>query len=197
MSQSDALTAWTGERSDRLNRLGTAHSAIATGSAGRQWFTEELNHAIIVRLSAEFQGFARDLHDEAVDGLFTPATVPVKAVLAMVGPAMKQGRKLDYGNPNPGHLGSDFGRLGLKLWPALDAAYPKKSGGWNATLEALNHARNAIAHQDDLKLTQVKAATPLTKPTITKWRKHLDAVAYAMDVVVGDYVGQVTGQRPW
>jgi hypothetical protein len=59
-----ALQAWRSTRANRLDRLQSAHTAIGGSGPGRRWLTEELNHALILRLAAEFQGFARELHDE-------------------------------------------------------------------------------------------------------------------------------------
>ena len=36
-------------------------AAAPLAAAGRRWQTEQLNWALILRLAAEFQGFARDL----------------------------------------------------------------------------------------------------------------------------------------
>jgi hypothetical protein len=34
---------------------------VRGANSGRRWITDELNHALILRLAAEFQGFARHL----------------------------------------------------------------------------------------------------------------------------------------
>jgi hypothetical protein len=60
-----ALNAWRSTRAGRLDRLRSAHTAIGGSGRGRRWVTEELNHALVLRLAAEFQGFARDLHEES------------------------------------------------------------------------------------------------------------------------------------
>lgn len=56
-------------------------------------------------------------------------------------------RSLDKGNPNPGNIGSDFNRLGMKIWTevyALDAKNERR----RALLQELVDWRNMIAHQD-------------------------------------------------
>jgi hypothetical protein len=63
-----------------------AHVAVGGAAAGRRWATQELNHAILLRLASEFQGFCRDLHDEAVLALVaaaTPNNAQVSQVLAL------------------------------------------------------------------------------------------------------------------
>jgi hypothetical protein len=59
---------WASARTDRIKRLRAAHQTLGGTGPGRRWVTDELNHALILRLASEFQGFARDLHDES--GLF-------------------------------------------------------------------------------------------------------------------------------
>jgi hypothetical protein len=63
-----SLNTWTTVRAQRIKRLRAAHEAFGGTGPGRRWVTDELNHALILRLASEFQGFARDLHDEC--GLF-------------------------------------------------------------------------------------------------------------------------------
>ncbi|MDX6343200.1 MAG: hypothetical protein QOH87_3338 [Trebonia sp.] len=55
---------WAAARANRIKRLRAAHEAFGGTGPGRRWVTDELNHALILRLASEFQGFARDLHDE-------------------------------------------------------------------------------------------------------------------------------------
>jgi hypothetical protein len=54
---------WRKERSERLDELLHAHQSVGGPSRGRRWRTATLNEALLLRLAAEFQGFARDLHD--------------------------------------------------------------------------------------------------------------------------------------
>lgn len=62
---SAALVTWKTGRASRLDRLEAAHAAVyGTGDGGRR-LAGGLNRALILQLAAEFQGFARDLHDEA------------------------------------------------------------------------------------------------------------------------------------
>lgn len=70
---SAALTQWRTGRASKLSNLLSAHVAVGGSKAGRRWATEELNHAIVLRLASEFQGFCRDLHDEAVGFSLVPS----------------------------------------------------------------------------------------------------------------------------
>jgi hypothetical protein len=63
---SKALTNWQTDRAIRLDRLEVAHGAV-----GGRLLAGGLSRALVLQLTAEFQGFARDLHDEASRALAT------------------------------------------------------------------------------------------------------------------------------
>jgi len=140
-------------------------------------------------LSSQFQGFCRDLHSEAID--FIASKVAPAPLSPVVRAMLLQGRKLDFGNPNPGNLGSDFGRLGMQFWPNVNAL-DRRNAGRQKELETLNTWRNAIAHQDwhtigpSLRLPQVRA-----------WREACHALAKGFDRAVGAHVATLVGAKPW
>lgn len=195
---STALLTWQGKRSNGLANLESAHSALTTGFRGRQWLTEEINHALIVRLMSELQGFARDLYDESVTVFVNPAVVPAPWLRPLLVTQFRTARALDRGNAGPSNLGSDFGRLGVKLWDELGTAYGvSQRKGWNDAVERLNEARNAIAHNNPDQLAGARATQPLTIKTVRKWRKDLDGLVVGMDNVLGKYLATVSGSHPW
>jgi hypothetical protein len=160
--------------------------------------TEELNQALILRLASEFQGFARDLHDEA--GMF------VAGCLAAENPQLQDvlrlpytvNRKMNQGNADPGTLGNDFALFGIVLWAALHARYPTRAKGWNQKLAALNMARNGIVHDDGAKVARVQAdGWPLTLQSVDRWKSALDGLARGMDRAVGGHLKLVYGTQPW
>ncbi|MFF3090661.1 hypothetical protein [Streptomyces nojiriensis] len=156
-----------------------------------------MNWSITLRLAGEFQGFSRDLHDEASDILCDPITSPTLQAILRSG--LSRGRKLDRGNAQPSALGSDFASLGLGLWPALKTA-DKRAGKWQDELETLNTARNAIAHDDQSEFLKLKkkGKLPITLTTVRTWQRAVDGLAVTMDDVVGDYLGEFAGgNRPW
>jgi hypothetical protein len=112
---------------------------------------------------------------------------------------MSRDRKLDRGNARPSALAEDFGRLGLVLWPALSAT-SRRAAAWNRNLEALNVARNAIAHDDQgqfLKLQQLGYPS-INLSVVRRWKTSLDSLAVAMDDVVAGYLALLLGgPRPW
>lgn len=63
---SRALAEWRGRRSDELDELLAAHAAVGGTGRGRRYATEQVNRAYALAVAAQFQGFCRDLHSEAV-----------------------------------------------------------------------------------------------------------------------------------
>lgn len=195
---SASLTTWASARTDRIKRLRAAHQAFGGTGPGRRWVTDELNHALILRLASEFQGFARDLHDEAgrfVARSLAPGDQQLQDDLRL---PYTLSRKLNQGNADPGTLGNDFGLFGLALWVKLQAAYPAQAKEWNRKLSALNTARNGIAHDDGAKLAQVQGdGWPLTLRSVERWKSSLDGLARGMDHVVGGHLKLRYGTAPW
>jgi hypothetical protein len=196
---SQALATWTGPRTDRVRELQEAHRLVGGGSRGRRWRTGQLNRALVLCLAGEFQGYCRDLHDQAVDH-FVQATSGNNPALAAVQRALvTSNRDLDRGNANPGNLGKDFGHFGLGLWDAVRTVEPTKGPAWNTSLASLNEARNAIAHAQDGRLAALATAGfPIWLQTIKQWHTALDGLAATMDDVVADYLDGLLGTgRPW
>jgi hypothetical protein len=195
---SASLVTWAAIRADRIRRLRAAHEAFGGSGPGRRWVTDELNHALILRLASEFQGFARDLHDES--GLF------VARCLAPWDQQLQDSlripytlyRKMNQGNADPGTLGNDFGLFGMPLWADLQARYPAHARGWNQKLAALTMARNGIVHDDSAKIARVQAdGWPLTLRSVDRWKSSLDGLARGMDRVVGGHLRLMYGTTPW
>jgi hypothetical protein len=195
---SRALRAWQVERSSRLDRLLSAHAAVGGTGPGRRWATAELNHALVLRLASEFQGFARELHDEAVTALTTFVAGGRADLAESLGAPYVVARQLERGNAHPASLGHDFGLFGIYLWDELATAYPARTPTWRARLVALNHARNALAHDNTDKLARVTVAGwPMTLRSVRRWRKSLDGLTTAMDHVTRRRLVRLTGTVPW
>lgn len=189
---STALTYWQNDLADRLDGLEQMHAAATGAGPGRRWRTEQFNGHLFVALVGQFQAFARALHDEALDWLRQQS--PVAKQLAELAAG---GRSLDRGNPHPGSLGEDFGRLGMVF---SDAVQQRTHG--STRMERLNaavHLRNGIAHGDQRQIGL--AARRGAVPTLRSYRVHRSAVnglAVDMDDVVAHHVSVLTGQpRPW
>jgi hypothetical protein len=105
---------------------------------------------------------------------------------------LELGRKLDVGNPNPGNIGSDFGRFGLKLWDEVYKVDARNRTRRNS-LQSLNEWRNTIAHQDSAILT----TQPLHLRRVTDWRRVCENLAHGFDEVMRIHIGSITGSSPW
>jgi hypothetical protein len=193
-----ALASWKADRRQRLDELLAAHQTVGGVGPGRRWRTRELNWALTLRLAGEFQGFARELHDLAVDHFVDSVSAGNVQLGKVLEQRTRTNRKLDRGNAQPGSLGSDFALLGLTLWPALERADPR-APDWNVSLERLNTARNAIAHVDQDALDQLAlAGHAVTLTAVRAWQRDLDRLAATMDDVVSAYLdGLLGGGRPW
>lgn len=194
---SQALQVWQGRRAARLDNLVASHRAISGATPGRKWLTEELNHALILRLAAEFQGYCRNLHDEAIWHLVettVPSTHPVNAILRS---AMQERRQLDRGNATWSNLLEDFARLGSALKEDLRDAYPGRYDGWVLRLDQLNYARNALIHDDATKIDKFHADHGLTLATFKTLRSSVGGLAIALSATLGAYLKSQTGTEPW
>jgi hypothetical protein len=184
---------WSTSRSEQLDEMRAAHTAIGGSARGRRYATQQINRAYLVLLSSQFQGFCRDLHSEAVDALVRAITPT--SLRTIVRARFTDGRKLDIGNPTPGNLGSDFGRLGMDFWPEVHELHR-----WNARrqahLEAINAWRNAVAHQD-FDPAELGGVTELRLAQVVNWRSVCNALAVAFDLAVARHVERVVGARPW
>jgi hypothetical protein len=165
---SRSLLTWRGVATRALDEIEAAHMAVGGRGRGRRYATQQINQAYAVMLSSQFQRFCRDLHSEAVDAL--AGTISSLIVRDIFRSQMTGARKLDTGNPNPGNVGSDFGRLGMNFWPALSAL----------------NTRNIDRRSVELRLSQVR-----------RWRASCGALATQFDVVVAQRLTTILGVAPW
>jgi hypothetical protein len=158
-----------------------------------------LNEALVLRLAAEFQAFTRDLHDQASDQFAAWVAPGSATVQTVVRRRLTENRQLDRGNAHPASLGSDFGRFGFELWPALSARHRGPTQRHNQSLERLNQARNAIAHGDEAPLVTLRAeGFPLVLTTFRRWRQDVEGLAANLDFEVAAQLGRLFGKpNPW
>jgi hypothetical protein len=155
---------------------------------------QEYIRAYAVLLSAEFQGFCRELHDECTDKLVASVKpVPLQDVLRS---QCIYGRKLDTSNPNEGNLGADFNRFQLKFWDEVTALDPTHQTRRGRLSTLMNVWRNAIAHHD-YDPAKLGGATDLTIVQVTDWRTDCDALATSFDTVMRIHLQAVTGALSW
>ncbi len=190
---SHALHLWQTERRAALDQIVAAHSALGGSGPGRRYTTHHVNQAYAVLLSSHFQGFCRDLHSEAVDHLV--GVVQPDALKPLLRVRLTEGRKLDRGNPNPGHLGADFGRFSLEFWPAI-RSIDERNRRRQERLAELTDWRNAIAHQD-FSPAWVAQSGSLGLERVDRWRSACDQLARAFDGVLEKHLIRMTATPPW
>lgn len=188
-----ALHDWLTSRLVRLNEIEQAHQGIGGTGPGRRHATLQVNQAYAVLLSAQFQGFCRDLYTESMLALIKPISQP--ALRQTLKEEFSLHRKLDRGNPNPGNIGSDFNRLGLEFWKAVELVDSRNSQR-KRSLEELNTWRNAIAHQD-FDSSALGGSTVLRLSQVRAWRSICDALAGSFDRAMETFLAQTTGNNPW
>jgi len=190
---SSSLLSWQSRSSRVLDQIEAAHKALGGGSAGGRFAAQQVNHAYVVMLCSQFQKFSRDLHTECINYLTAPASPPDPRV-PILRNLLVGGRKLDFGNPNPGNLGSDFGRFGIDFWLGLSIADPQNRIR-QRQLEQVCNVRNAVAHQDFNPAKIGKLSIRLAD--VRRWRQLCDELAIAFDRVMGDRLAAIMGNRPW
>ena len=195
---SEALRNWEGQRQVRLDELVAAHRRVAGTGPGRRWATGQLNASLVFRLASEFQGFARELHDEAAD-VFADRAAPENAVLRnVIRGRLTEGRHLDRGNAQPAAIGSDFGRFGFQVWPTLTQRN-RRTPVHQATCDKLNELRNAIAHDQPAKLDELRQeGYPVTLVTFNRARTLLGRLSVTLDAVLAAHLAALfDGPEPW
>ena len=191
-----AKNVWDTHCAARLNQLEQIHADVRGIGRGRRWYTGQLNRSLLVALVGQFQEYCRDLHNEAIDVYLAAANQRQVEVLDTL---LKQDRKLDTQNPRRSSLGSDFGRLGIDLIPALRSRGPRTVTDLER-LDELVEFRNAIVHGNESKLQSLIARyqTGMTLASYRRFRDTLDKLVRTMDTVVGiELANGLQIQPPW
>jgi hypothetical protein len=190
---SDALIVWQTERIRRLQNVEADCLHLDVVHAADPDRVQEHIRLYGVFLSAEFQGFCRDLHTECAIKLVDSINpVRLRAVLQS---QCWYGRKLDTGNPNVGNLGADFNRYLLDFWAAVLVADPGHAARRNR-LAMLNAWRNAVGH-NDYDPNQLGGTTTLTIQEVRSWQNDCGVFATTFDAVMRDHLQATTGVSPW
>lgn len=191
---SQAYRLWKSIRARELDQVEAAHILVGGTARGRRYTTQQINRAYVVLLASQFQGFARDLHTEAVDHLVT--IIPDLGFRRAMRDELMWNRQLDSRNPSQGTLGGDFGRLGMvRFWADVDAVLVKNNRR-RQLLDDLNTWRNAIAHQS-FDPAALGGRTILRLAQVKHWRRALNRLAWSIDSVLRGYLQSVTGNSPW
>jgi hypothetical protein len=148
---------WFGSRRANINELLRAHATIGNVGRGagpgrpRTAGTEQLNEALVLRVTTEFQGFVRDLLDLATIKVVRSSGCG-PAYQAQIITAMTRNRSIDRGNPRLDAIEADMSRLGLQTIRQHLRAKNFSHADDVAWLQKLVELRNALAHDDQDKL---------------------------------------------
>ena len=154
---------------------------------------------LVMRMAAEFQGFARDLHDEAAEFLTLGSTSSNRILARVLRIGITAGRALNSRNATSSALAEDFSRIGMIFWPAIKAQDPMSGPIWEADLGNLVRMRNAIAHDNQAQVLKLEqSGFQLERVLMKRWHGSLDSLAATMDDVVATYLGRTLGvAHPW
>lgn len=196
---STAFQTWATERLGRLDQLAGAHTLVSRPAPGKRVRAEAVNWSLVVILSAEFQGYFRDLHAESAEHVAGRVAAGNQAYFTLLRNGLTAERGLDAANPRHDIVKDSFIRLGvLDLWKDIDVLVPRSSPLWRKQLVRLNMARNGVAHNDTEKLAKLEHdGFPLHLRTIRSWRAACEGIVRNADKVVGRRLAQTTGARPW
>ena len=183
---------WSSERAEALDEIENAHLSVGGSARGRRYATQQINHAYATLLSAQFQGFCRNLHSECAEHIISLTPTGLQE---NVRSQYMWGRALDRGNPNPGNIGSDFGRFGVVFWDRIRADHHLNANR-QRSLEELNAWRNAIVHQD-FDPARLGGTIVLHLATVRQWRSSLDHLAVSFDSVMCSHLQALIGTPPW
>jgi hypothetical protein len=190
-----ARSSWTTSRAARLNQLAEARRLLRGSGPRNRGPLEALNWSMILVLTAEFQGFARELHDEAADFLASSMARGDLNYFEIARNNLTAKRELDSANAKPSSINADFNRLGISdLWTEIEHSHSAGTH-WRAQLGILNAARNAIAHNNPRKLQAL--GVPINARTIRSWRACCNGVSRQMDIILKTHLFTTTGRRPW
>jgi hypothetical protein len=191
---SNSYREWRSTRAKALNAIAQGPAATGGTRRGRRFNTQQFNQAYAVLLSAQFQGFCRDLHGECVSHILG-TIAPPPALQKLVRDELTRGRVLDRGNAQPSSIGADFGRFDIAFWDEIKNYDPRNSSRMSL-LEDLNHWRNAIVHQD-FSLPKLGGRTLLRLEQVQRWRSACNRLARAFDEVMRRHLQKLTGSSPW
>lgn len=190
---SRALLDWQVESGRALDAVENAHRTVRDGGRGSRFAAQQLSQAYVLLLSSRFQRFCRDLHTECAEHLLTVAVVPdLRLVLWST---FIRSRRLDAGNPHPGNIGADFGRLGIELWDSV-RAQRRRNVERQRTLEEMNAWRNAVAHQD-FSRPVLRGRASVSLREVRRWRTACDVLASDLDRAMYRHLLLLTKAEPW
>jgi hypothetical protein len=191
---SRSLGYWNDTAATALDAVEAAHRAVSGVGRGRRDATQQINQGYLLLLSSHFQQFCRSLHSEAAGHLASGLAGRLRDVMQS---SLTVGRKLDQGNPNPGNLGADFGRLGMAFWQDV-VSFRKGNDARKLVLDRMGQWRNAIAHRDfgsPAHHRELGGRSEVTLKEVRAFRANCGGLARDFDAVVGAHIKDVAGRE--
>lgn len=193
---SPALTTWQSSRLSRLDRLIALHPDSA-GSTTDPAVAEEWTQALVLRLSSEFQGFCRDLHNDLARTIARALTGWDEKTRSLVFAGLTRGRALEQKSASAETIRADFDRLSVDLLLLL-STHPRAGPQWTGELGQLHRARNGVVHDDPDKIKKLKKeGRELSLATVIRWRNWVDGLVEAMDDVTSSRMSELFGMIRW
>jgi len=193
---SPALTTLQSSRILRLDRLIALHPDAA-GSATDPAVAEEWTHALVLRLTSEFQGFCRDLLNDLARTIARLLTDGTKTPGLLIFEGLTRGRAMEQLSANGETIRADFNRLSVDLLSLL-ATHPRAGPQWAGELRPLHLARNGVVHDDPGKIEKLKKeGRELSLETVIQWRNWVDGLVGAMDDVTSSRMSELFGMIRW
>ena len=146
-------------------------------------------HGLVIHLSAQFQGYCRDLHTESVQAVNVALPSNLHVMFQLQAFA---GRELDLSNARYESIRKDFERFGLDL--AVELAVDPANAARITDINHLNSWRNYVAHQKSVPPVH---GGPLSISTIQQWVRSCDGLAAALDRIMYNHLFNLTGLIPW
>lgn len=193
---SSSLALWQGQAQDAFAEVERAHGKVEGEGRGRRFLTQQVNHAYVTLLAAQFQMYCRALHTEVTQVLVAGVSDP--ALARVLEGRLIEGRNLDRGNANVPNLGADFGRFGFRFWDAV-IVHRKPNARRKEKLDALIEWRNAIAHGDIARKQQEETLAPreVHLASCRDWKSALNQLVLSIDQVLAIQCENLGRPRPW
>jgi hypothetical protein len=190
-----ALRKWRSNRLTRLDLVLAAHPHAA-GSRTDPAVAPEWTRALVLIVASEFQGFCRDLHDDAAEAIARGVVSDDRRIRDIIISGLTVNRGLNRRGADVQTLEDDFLRLGMALWPSLSKQHPIAAPVWLEALRYLHKARNGVVHDDLTSVAIAQAAGwTLQIDTVRRWRKLVNEIAEAMGCIVNQELAESFGNH--
>jgi hypothetical protein len=187
---SASFTRWQNDRMPRLNEVDAHCAAVLALVPPKPTFLDETLRGFVLHLSAQFQGFCRDLYTECSQIWIAAIPVGLKATAQA---QFSAHLALEKGNPSHDNIKKDFNRFGFLL--NLQAAHPLRPQRVT-DLGHLNEWRNKAAHQGTQPLGG-GVPTVLSLPVVQGWRTACDGLATSLDIIMHAELLRIMSVAPW